>query len=155
MSSRLRQSMEEQWSFVRFLVGCVCSFTNCVGGWYFPLNMLVCAVASVLTGLAAHAIGADKLLNDKMLNKALGIGVVFLSWIMGLLCLWWILRLIVRRKAFPKCKAGCCCGMNDYSYRLGTWMGLEGWRRWEFVCSCGHVYEEKRGEWRFLGSLES
>ncbi len=135
-----------QWSFPRFLVGCICSYTNCVGGWYFALNAFVCAVFAISTGMAAHAMGVD--------NKMLMAGMLLFGVVIGLFCLWGALRLIVGRMAFPECKSGCCCGMNDYSYRFGTWMGLIGWRKWLFVCSCGHLYEVHHGEWRCVGSLK-
>lgn len=36
-----------QWSFPRFLVGCIFPYTNCVGSWYFALNAFVCAVFAI------------------------------------------------------------------------------------------------------------
>lgn len=153
MSSRLQRYSGKQWSFLRFLVGCIASFTNYVGGWYFPLNMLVCFVSSALIGIAAYAIGVDIMPSDTMPGKLLWAGIVVLSWIIGLFCLWCVLRSIVGRMAFPKCKSGCCCGKNGYSYRFGTWLGLTGWRKWAFGCSCGHLYEVHRGEWRYVDSL--
>jgi len=146
MSSRLQRNRDNQWSFLRFLVGCICSYTNYVGGWYFALNAFVCAVFAILTVMAAPAMVVD--------NRMLMAGVLLLAMITGLFCLWGVLWLLVRRKAFPKCKSGCCCGMNDYSYRFGTWMGLIGWRKWLFVCSCGHLHEVRRGKWRYVDSLK-
>ena len=112
-------------SFLRFFVGCICSYANYVGGWYFALNALVCVVFAVYIGMVAHVMGID--------NKMLMAGILLLAMIIGVFCLWVTLWFIVRRKVFPKCKSGCCCGMNDYSYRFGTWMGLVGWRKWLFV----------------------
>ena len=142
----LRLSCGSQWSFSRFFVGCFCSYTNYVGGWYFALNAFVCAVFAISIGMAAHAMGVD--------SKKLMCGMLLFGMVIGLFCLWGALRLIVGRMAFPQCKSGCCCGMTDYSYRFGTWMGLIGWRKWSFVCSCGHLYEVHRGKWRCVGSLK-
>lgn len=153
MLSRSQQNMGAQWSFRRFLVGCSCSFTNYVGGWYFLLNMLACIVSSAMIGITAYVMGVDIMPDDTMQEKMLGIGIIFLSWIIGLFCLWFILWLIVGRMEFPMCKSGCCCGKKDYSYRFGTWLGLTGWRKWMFVCSCGHLYEVHCGRWRCVDDL--
>lgn len=134
-----------QWSFLRFLVGCFCSYTNYVGGWYFLLNMFLCVVASILAGFFAYVIG----IRDRLLM----VGIVLLSVTIVLLCLWGVLRLIVERMPFPKCESGCCHGMNRYSYRFGTWMGMVGWRKWMFFCSCGHLYEVRHGKWRHIDGL--
>ena len=155
MTLRIQRYSGEQWSYPRFLVGCIASFTNYVGGWYFPLNMLVCLVSSALIGIVAHTMGGDIIQGDNTVQgKLLVAGAVIISWIIGLFCLWFILWLIVGRIEFPKCKGGCCCGRNDYSYRFGTWLGLIGWRKWVFGCSCGHLYVVHRGKWRLAGTMK-
>lgn len=145
MSSRLQTNRGTQWSFVRFLVGCICSYTSYVGGCFFALNVFVGMVFAILIGVAAHAMGVA--------NKMLLTGICLSAMMIGLFCLWGALRVFVGKLAFPKCKSGCCSGKNDYSYRFGTWLGLTGWRKWMFVCSCGHLYEVHCGRWRYVDDL--
>ena len=76
----LRLSCGSQWSFSRFFVGCICSYTNYVGGWYFALNAFVCAVFAISIGMAAHAMGVD--------SKKLMCVMLLFGMVIGLFCLW-------------------------------------------------------------------
>ncbi len=140
------QDRYTQWCFDRFFAGWLMSWRHVAGGFQYLYHLPFIAIVAVPMYLLSD-IFIDGLAWKCVFLLASMFCSVFLLWLA-------LYRLVSARIEFPTCESGKCHGMSDFSFRFGTWLGLVGWRKWEFACRCGHVYRVDHGKWKHLGDLE-
>ncbi|MBP5542916.1 MAG: hypothetical protein ILM98_02480 [Kiritimatiellae bacterium] len=131
-----------QWCFARFFAGWLMAWTNAAGGFQNLCNWSFIAIAAIPMYLLS-----DIFIAGFAWKSVFFLAMLFCSVFLLWLALYWLASAKIE---FPTCESGKCHGMPDFTYRFGTWLGLAGWRKWAFVCRCGHVYQVDHGKWKLL-----